>query len=579
MSPGPAGHRGGTTTPATPAGGSPAPAGPAGGTTAGEAPAAPSPSPGGSRRAAWSGLAGAIAVVAATMAVLGWWGLARRDSMGNDEVATRWAALLPLHDLFHLLRRVDAVHGLYYLLMHPWVAVGSSPAILRIPSIIAMMAAGALTVILARQLTGSIWAGLFAGMIMVLTPSISFYAQTARSYAMVVACVAGSSLALVHALRAEAPGGPAAARRRRWLGYAALVALAAYLNEMSLLLLAAHGITVLLARYGEPVVRRWLAAAAGGIVLALPVLAFSLIEHGAIGWIGYPNWPGIRLLLQDYFGTTALAIAILAVCIAVAVLPPPAWWRRTPGGGAGSQAAPVIPWWRTGGVSLPSVAAPLLVAPALILVAESYVLRPLFVDRYVLYGEVGAALLGGYGACRIGQWLLGVAARRRGIPAGQLAGAWRALAWAPGVAACACLLLFQLGPQHDIRTPGSRHYDFGGPSRYIGANANKGDGIMFFGTLYRKGELGYPSDFRNTTDFAMAESPLRVGDFRGTDKPFAEVSPLMLHYRRIWVYGLRPSLVIPPGPLREESAELFRDFRLAGLRHFHDITVTLWVRR
>ncbi len=544
---------------AAPAGGTPAAAGPA--TT---------PAPGGSREGSRAGLYLAIAAVAATMAVLGWWGLARQDSMGNDEVATRWAALLPLPQLFHLLGHLDAVHGLYYLIMHPWVAVGSSPAILRIPSVIAVMAAGVLTVILARQLTGSAWAGLFAGLVMVLTPAISFYAQTARSYAMVLACVAGSTLTLLAALRAEVAG--LAGARRRWAGYAALIVLGAYFNEMSLLVLAAHGVTVLLARYGPAVVKRWLAAAVAGAVLATPILVVSLVQHGAIGWIGYPNWPGIRLLLQDYFGATAVAALLLAVCIVAAVLPPREAWPRRLGGQPGT-AAP-LPWWRSSGVSLPSVAVPLLFGPALILIVESYVLHPLYVDRYVLYGEAGAALLAGGGAYRIGQWLSGAASRRWGQAPG-----WRALVWVPGLALCAGLLVSQLGPQHNVRTPGSRHYDFGGPSRYIGANARKGDGILYFGTLYRKAELGYPSDFRNTTDFAMAVSPMKAGNFRGIDKPFALTGPLMLHYRRIWVYGLRPSRSIPPGPLRDESIELFRDYTLAGVHHFHDITVTLWIRR
>src|ERR1019366_9409147 len=97
----------------------------------------------------------------------------------NDEVATRYAALLPLHLLARLLRHVDAVHGLYYLLMHGWMAVGTSPAVMRIPSVIAMTAAAALVAIIAWRLTGSGWAALFAGLIMALTPTISFYAQTA----------------------------------------------------------------------------------------------------------------------------------------------------------------------------------------------------------------------------------------------------------------------------------------------------------------------------------------------------------------------------------------------------------------
>src|SRR6266849_3935897 len=140
---------------------------------------------------------------APAMAVLGLWGLARSQSMGNDEVATHWAASLSLRDLAHLLNNVDAVHGLYYLLMHYWMALGSSPTFMRIPSVISMTAAAAMVAIIGRRLTGSGWAGLFAGLIMAVTPTISYYAQTARSYALVFACVAGSTLALLHVLAAE----------------------------------------------------------------------------------------------------------------------------------------------------------------------------------------------------------------------------------------------------------------------------------------------------------------------------------------------------------------------------------------
>jgi hypothetical protein len=90
----------------------------------------------------------------------------------------------------------------------------------------------------------------------------------------------------------------------------------------------------------------------------------------------------------------------------------------------------------------------------------------------------------------------------------------RALIWVPGVIVCLCVLLLQLAPQHGVRTPGSRRYDYGGPSRYIAEHAQPGDGILFVGKFYRKAELGYPGDFRNTSDFAMAVSPLRAGDSR-----------------------------------------------------------------
>ncbi|MGH3276070.1 MAG: hypothetical protein ACRDNZ_17310, partial [Streptosporangiaceae bacterium] len=144
-------------------------------------------------------------VAVAVMTGLGLWGLARDSAMGNDEVATRWAASLSLPQLAHLLRHVDAVHGSYYLLMHAWMAVGTSPAALRVPSVIAMAGAVALIAILGQRLTGSAWAGLFAGLITALTPAISYYGQTARSYALVFASVTAATLVLVRALQSAAP--------------------------------------------------------------------------------------------------------------------------------------------------------------------------------------------------------------------------------------------------------------------------------------------------------------------------------------------------------------------------------------
>jgi mannosyltransferase len=487
--------------------------------------------------------AGAAALV---MLALGLWGLARDSAMGNDEVATRWAAVLSLRGLAHLLNNQDAVHGLYYLLMHAWVAVGSSPAVLRIPSVAAMTAAVVLVAVLTRRLTGSGWAALFAGLVMALTPMISFYAQTARSYAMVLACVAGATLVLVRALAAEAAGGRT---NRWWLGYGALVVLSGYLNEMSLLMLAAHAVTVAVAACGRKVVRRWAATAAVSAAVVAPLVLLSIRQNGEVRWIPRPGLAALRLLFGDYFGATpAIAVLVLA-CAVLAVLPGrgPAWWR--------------------GGVSLPSVAAPLLVVPALLLLGESLVGRPLYVDRYVLYGEAGAAMLAGAGLWRAGRWLAGRFGGRPG------------LLWLPGVAVCACVLVLQAGPQHRIRTPASRLFNFGGPSAYVGANARQGDGVMFFGNLFRKAELGYPQDYAKTTDFGMAKSPEQAGSFRGTDKRFPAVHRLMLRYPRIWVVGYIPSPRLADPLLRADSVVLEQQFRKVAERRFHGIVVTLWQRR
>ena len=520
---------------------------------AGTKPAPPATGTAGASASPWMSYAvryGPVVVPAVAVAVAGVSGLARSDSMGNDEVATRWAALLSLRELAHLVRHVDAVHGLYYLLMHVWVLVGSSPSALRVPSIIAMAVAAGLAAVIGRKLTGSGWAGLLAGLIMALTPSISYYAQTARSYAMVLAAVLAATLALLHALDAEKSADRRLANRW-WIGYGALVALSGYLNEMALLVLAAHATTVFFGRFDREILKRWALAAACGVAVVLPLLALSVRQHAAVSWIGRPDLASLRTLFRDYFGPGTAASVILLACAVVAVLPPPGEWRR--------------PTRLSGQATLLSVAVPLLLVPAALLLLESVIAPPLYVDRYVLYGEAGAALLAGAGAYRLGQWLAG------GRP--------RYLTWMPGVAVCVLALVLQLAPQHFIRTPQSRQFDFGGPSRYVAARAQHGDGVLYSDTLFRKAELGYPADFQNVIDFGAARTPLQAGNFRGTDKPFNLTRQLMLSYQRIWVIGSRPTGSVGSGLFKQESALLHSDFSLAASHHFRGIVVTLWIRR
>jgi mannosyltransferase len=437
---------------------------------------------------------------------------------------------------------------------------------MRIPSVVAMTAAVAMTVILARQLTGSAWPGLFAGVIIALTPTITYYAQTARSYALVYACVLAATLVLLHALRAEAAGEPGARLARRWLAYGALITLAGYLNELALLILAAHLVTVLLARYPWRTMARWAVAGAAGAVLVLPLAILSAREDGAVAWIPRPGPADLRILFHDYFGASILVAVLLAACAIVAVLPGGrltglGYWRRR----RANAAAPTTPG---GGISLASVAAPLLIVPAALLIVESLVAHPLYVDRYVLYGEAGAALLAGAGIYRLGHWLADAVTR----PATR-----RSLILLPGIVVCVLALVLQLGAQQRVRTPASRLFNFGGPAQFVGAHARPGDGVLFFTAFYRKAALGYPADYRQTRDFAVAITPAQAGTFRGVDKPAAVVRPLMLSYRRIWVVGQPPSARLA-GSFGVESQALARSFSLATERHYRGTVVTLWVR-
>jgi mannosyltransferase len=492
-----------------------------------------------------------IGFVAAVMAVLGVWGLGRHNAMGNDEIVTRYASTLSIGQLAHLLEHTDIYHGFYYVVMHPWVAVfGNTPSSIRVPSVIAMAIASGLMVHIARRLSGSTWTGLFAGLIMALTPEISFYAQTAREYATIVAVVLCATLALVRALEAEAAG---QGDRRRWVLYGALITLCGYLNELTLMVLAAHMATVLLARPGKRTFWHWFTAGAVGAVLVLPVVAGSIHQDSAASWITRPHLHDIEILFHDYFGSVTWVAVCLFICAAAAVLP---------------DGRP--PWWRRAEISLPSVGAPLLVLPAGLLILESLVGHPLYVDRYVLYGEAGAAILAGAGLYRIGSWL----ADRLGGRVDR-----RALLALTGTVACLAVLIFQLTPQHRARTPLTREFDYGDPAFYIAARAQPGDGLLFFNSFFRKAELGYPDQFRDTTDFAMAVTPQKSGTLNGFDKPFSVVGPLMLTYQRIWVVGRAPSAKVTSPAIRGEGKLLMSRFTEIAHKKFKGVVVTLWQRR
>lgn len=64
---------------------------------------------------------------------LGLWQISQL-SYSQDEAATLSAVRRPLGSMLTVLRHIDAVHGSYYPLMHLVVKLGTSEAVLRMPS-------------------------------------------------------------------------------------------------------------------------------------------------------------------------------------------------------------------------------------------------------------------------------------------------------------------------------------------------------------------------------------------------------------------------------------------------------------
>ncbi|WP_243981779.1 glycosyltransferase family 39 protein [Streptomyces sp. NEAU-YJ-81] len=149
----------------------------------------------------------------AVMLGLGLWGL-DRGTMWRDESATYQMARRTLPQIHDALGTVDAVHGLYYLLMHPLLALHPSEVTMRLPSVLAAVAATALVAALGCRLARP-RVGLWAGLLYAATPVVTHYAQEGRSYALVAAGAAWATYLLVGAaglaVGAATGGAPGAA--------------------------------------------------------------------------------------------------------------------------------------------------------------------------------------------------------------------------------------------------------------------------------------------------------------------------------------------------------------------------------
>ena len=121
-----------------------------------------------------------LGLVGATISFAGSW----IPSFWGDEAASVLSAERSLPSLFAMLAHVDAVHGVYYLLLHGWISLfGSSELSVRLPSAIAAGFVVAGTVTLAGMLFDRRTA-IASGIICAVLPQLTHMGVEARSYAM-----------------------------------------------------------------------------------------------------------------------------------------------------------------------------------------------------------------------------------------------------------------------------------------------------------------------------------------------------------------------------------------------------------
>jgi mannosyltransferase len=231
--------------------------------------------------------------------VIGFW---RADgaSLWADELATWGAVRLSWSQLWQLTGNVDGVLTPYYAVLKAYTGlVGVSALSLRLPSIVAMVAATMIVAGLGRRIGGS-RAGLIAGLLYAILPATSRYAQEARPYAGVMLFAALATWTLIRLT--ERPTMP------RSMAYALAVAATGLANPLdAALMLLGHGLA---AR-----TRQWLIPAVLGCGPVLGVGLRGLGQSAQVSWITRVDLDTLKAAPQAVFGSAALGGVILALAL------------------------------------------------------------------------------------------------------------------------------------------------------------------------------------------------------------------------------------------------------------------------
>lgn len=442
-----------------------------------------------------TGVAGRAALLGGAATLLGAAG-AWVPSAWSDEAATLSAAGRPWGELGLLLRDTDAVHGLYYALVHLWsVPTGGGLLAVRLLSALAVGLAVAGVVVLGARVA-SPTAGTVAGVVLAVLPRTTWAATEARSSALALAAAVWLTVLLVVAVRRD--------RRVLWAAYAVAVLLGTVLWLLLALLPLAHVLTLWAWRTPGGVRLRHAAAAAGGLALAVPFVLVATGQSGQVAWIPGPSGRTLRQLAVDQaFGTAGvaglplvlLAWALVAVAVVVAVRGP---------GPVRALVALGLPW---------------LVLPPVLTVAWSAVGEPLYVPKYLTWTAPGLALV---------------------VTAGVLAVARRP---ATRVALVALLALLAVpGYVEERRADAKDGSDWAAVARVVRDGARPGDAVVWSDLMNAAGlvrapahaiAVAYPDAFAGLLDPTRVPSGGPDGTLWDGTRALAD-APALADAARVW---------------------------------------------
>ena len=304
---------------------------------------------------------------------------AARPSLWFDEAATISAGTRSVPELWRMLGNIDAVHGLYYLLMHGWFALFPATEFMsRLSSSLAVGLAAAGVVIMGRQLSTR-QVGLAAGLAFAILPRVTWAGMETRSYAWTMAAAIWLTAFCVLAARRN--------RKALWAGYGVLVICATLLNVFLVLIVPVHAVVVRVCGQGRNALRGWSIAAAASVAAVVPFLLFTHTQLFQVRWIS-PLQPGtVVTIVQDQYFDRAWPFAVLAGI---------------------SLTAGAITLRRCD--RLATIAIAWIVIPTAVLLLYSAVRQPIYYPRYLSFTAPAMALLLGQSVVAVGRTRAGIAA-------------------------------------------------------------------------------------------------------------------------------------------------------------------------
>ena len=480
----------------------------------------------------------------------------------RDEISSASAASRSFGQLFGLLGKVDASTGFYYLLLHVWITLfGSSPAVLRAPSAIAMAGAAVLIAQIGARLYGRA-AGVAGGLVFAVIPTISRYGQEARAYALVLFAVALATLLLLRALERHGWG--------RWIAYAAALLLVCAAHLVALSCLVGHLVAVWLHGRKQQD-RRALLGFAGSVVAVLLLCSpLLLLAHSEVGgqlsWLAKPDLGHPKSLFLGFWldlncsRRGALLVAALVVLgVALALL------RK-----------------RERTATLFMLASGVLPVAAVIVVSE--VGTSYFESRYLLFTDIAWSVLAGAGLVGLVRELT---ARVR-LPRTGL----RLVVPLAAVAATALGLLAVWPSQLGVRDYGSHewthypqgtnpgYYAYQGAADLLAKQAEPGDGVVYLGYQPFMVNLGVPYYLRSRVtldEVFAARTPIQDDSYY----PVFCKSPaacLAKAPNRIWVVALSHDGGEPAAELAQHRL-LYQQYRVISEKRLALIDVSLLTRK